>query len=380
MITNQINRNDAAAECMASTAAPSPAATSCSAAPSLPTTMRSARYFGQHDVRVAEEPVPACEDDGVLIRTIASGVCGTDAAVWSHGPATGHRVEIGGQLGHETVARVVAVGKNVQDFEVGQRVYPYPLLVRGDARLAGMIGGFTDYIYVPKPVWGESLYTVDERIPDKLAAFIEPFTVGYHAARQAAPAPGDNAVVFGAGTIGIAAALGLERLGAANVLVCDISPLRLSIAEKLGFATCNTAEEDAFDTAAARFGTGLSAGAPAPNVACYVDAAGADSLVEAFIERGMVDSRLALVAVSAAPRTLSLLPLTYGSKAIAGSGGYRADDVPAVMALMAEDPARLMPMITHEYPLEQIADALDTAVDATRSLAVCVCMEGGDRR
>lgn len=369
MIMNQPHQDEAA---RSQTVLPS--------APALPVTMRSARYFGQHDVRVGQEPVPVCGDDGVLIRTIVSGVCGTDAAVWSHGPHTGHRVEIGGQLGHETVARIAAVGKNARDFTVGQRVYPYPLLARGDTRLAGMIGGFTDYIYVPKPVWGESLYAVDERIPDKLAAFIEPFTVGYHAARQVAPAPGDNAVVFGAGTIGIAAALGLEHLGAENVLVCDVSPLRLSIAEQLGFATCNTAEEDVFNAATARFGAGLSAGASAPNVACYVDAAGADGLVEAFVERGMVDSRLALVAVSAAPRTLSLLPLTYGSKAIVGSGGYRADDVPAVMALMAEDPARLMPTITHEFALEQIGEALDAAADAARSLAVCVRMEGGEHR
>lgn len=342
---------------------------------SAPCGMRVARYYGEHDVRVEMEPIPVCQDDGVLIRTIASGVCGTDAAVWSLGPGTGHRVEIGGQLGHETVARVVAVGGNVRGFEVGQRVYPYPLLARGDPRLAGMIGGFSDYIYVPEPVLGRSLYAVDERIPDVLAAFIEPFTVGFRAARQAAPEPGDHAVVFGAGTIGIAAALGLERLGAEGVLVCDVSPLRLGIAERLGFATCNVAERDGFDAALERFGSGRSAGAPAPNVACYVDAAGADGLVEEFVERGMVGSRFSMVAVSATPRTFSLLPLIYGSKALVGSGGYRPEDVPEAMALMAEDPGRLMPIITHEVPLERIGEALDAAADATRSLAVCVRME-----
>ncbi len=349
--------------------------------PAVPArTMRSARYYGARDVRVEEEPVPACGDDDVLIRTLVSGVCGTDAAVWREGPATGHRVHIGGQLGHETVARVAAVGRNVRGFEVGQRVYPYPLYARGDTRLAGMIGGFTDYILVPQPRWGHSLYAVDDRIPDRLAAFIEPFTVGFRAARQTGLRRGENAVVFGAGPIGIAAALGLERLGAASVLVCDLSPLRLGIARTLGFETCNTGEGDFVRRAVDRFGTGLSAGAEAPAVGCFVDAAGAPGLLDLFLEHGMVGSRFVAVAVSKEPRSLSLLPLTYGSKAIVGSGGYRPEDVGDVMALMAEDPARLEPIVTHEFPLEEIGRALDTASDAARSLAVAVRMDGGDRR
>lgn len=342
--------------------------------------MRAARYYGRHDVRVEREPVPACGDDGVLLRTICSGVCGTDAAVWAHGPHTGHRVEIGGQLGHETVARVAQVGRNVRGFEVGQHVYPYPLYARGDTRLAGMIGGFSDYIYVPEPVWGKSLYAVDDCIPDRLAAFIEPFTVGFRAARQAAPQPGENAVVFGAGTIGMAAALGLERLGAVDVMVCDVSPFRLDIAARLGFATCNMGEKDVVTAALERYGAGLSAGAEAPNVGCYVDAAGAEGLLETFLERGMVGSRFAMVAVNAAPRQLNLLPLTYGSKALVGSGGYRPEDVPEVMALMAENPARLEPLVTHEFLLERLGEALDTAADASRSLAVAVRMEDGEVR
>ena len=343
--------------------------------------MRSAIYHGKRDVRIESLPVPECGDGEVLLRTICSGVCGTDAAVWSKGPGTGHRVRVGGQLGHETVARIAAVGCDVHGFEVGQRVYPYPLTARGDARYAGMLGGFTDCILVPHPVWNESLFAVDERTPDRLAAFIEPFTVGYHAARQAAPKPGDNAVVFGAGTIGIAAALGLESLGARGVVVCDVSPLRLKIAARLGFATCNSADEDVWAAATARFGQGLSAGREkAPDVACFVDAAGAEGLLDGFLERAAVDSRFVMVAVNAAERHLNLLPLTYGSKSLVGSGGYRPDDVPAVMDLIAENADRLAPMVTHEYALEDICAALDAAADPSRSLAVCVRMDDGSIR
>lgn len=97
-----------------------------------------------------------------------------------------------------------------------------------------------------------SLYPVDERISDKLASLIEPFTVGCRAARRGMiPAgtgadaekmvyvKGQNAVVFGAGTIGIAAAVAFKYFGMDKVMVCDVSDYRLSLAENLGFEICN---------------------------------------------------------------------------------------------------------------------------------------------
>lgn len=65
-----------------------------------------------------------------------------------------------------------------------------------------------------------SLYAVDERISDRLACLIEPFTVGCRAARRGQPKPGEHAVVFGCGTIGIAAAISLKYFGVSKVMIC----------------------------------------------------------------------------------------------------------------------------------------------------------------
>ena len=75
-----------------------------------------------------------------MLKTVYASVCGTDAAVWKHGPGTGHRITVGGEFGHEAVCRVAEVGTEVTDFQVGQRVYPYPLLVTGDTSRAGTMG------------------------------------------------------------------------------------------------------------------------------------------------------------------------------------------------------------------------------------------------
>lgn len=99
--------------------------------------MKAGIYLGKENVEIRELPVPSVGDDDVLIQNIYSSICGTDAAVYTHGPNTGHKVDVGGEFGHETVSRVVKIGKNVTEFQVGQRVYPYPYCAKNDPARAG---------------------------------------------------------------------------------------------------------------------------------------------------------------------------------------------------------------------------------------------------
>ena len=105
--------------------------------------MKSGIYLEKEQVEIRELPLPEVGDNDVLVQNLYSSICGTDAAVFTHGPNTGHKVSVGGEFGHETVSRVVKVGKNVTDFSVGERVYPYPRYAKGDTKRAGTIGGFS---------------------------------------------------------------------------------------------------------------------------------------------------------------------------------------------------------------------------------------------
>lgn len=200
-------------------------------------------------------------------------------AVYTHGPNTGHRVTVGGEFGHETVSCIVEVGKNVTEFRVGERVYPYPRYAKNDTRRAGTIGGFSEYILVPEAKRDHSLYAVPEEISDRLACLIEPFTVGCRAARRGQPQKGENAVVFGCGTIGLAAAVALKYFGMDKVMLCDVSDFRLSIAEKLGFVVSNTEKENFIEKATDYFGIAPSLTGTAPDIDCWIDAAGAESIL-----------------------------------------------------------------------------------------------------
>lgn len=159
--------------------------------------MKAAIYLGKEKIEIRELPVPECGENDVLIQNIYSSICGTDVAVYTHGPGTGHRITVGEEFGHETVSRIAAVGNKVKDFQVGERVYPYPLFAKNDTKRAGTIGGFSEYILVPQAKRDHSLYTVSDKIPDRLACLIEPFTVGCRAARRGQPKEGEKAVVFG---------------------------------------------------------------------------------------------------------------------------------------------------------------------------------------
>ena len=160
--------------------------------------MKAAIYSGKESIEIRDLPTPVCGDNDVLIKNIYSSICKADVAVFRNGPGTGHRIDIGGEFGHETISRVAAVGRNVTEFRVGDRVYPYPLYAKGDTRRAGTIGGFSEYILIPDARLNHSLYRVDERISDRLACLTEPFTVGCRAARRSAPKQGERVRILSA--------------------------------------------------------------------------------------------------------------------------------------------------------------------------------------
>lgn len=348
--------------------------------------MKAGIYYGKEKIEIKELPMPEVGDNDVLIENLYSSICGTDVAVFTHGPNTGHKVTVGGEFGHETVSRVVKIGKNVKDFVVGERVYPYPRYAKGDTKRAGTIGGFSEYILIPDAKRNHSLYPVREEISDKLASLIEPFTVGCRAARRGMIPAGENgkgensyiggqhAVVFGSGTIGIVAAVAFAYFGMNKVMICDYSDYRLKLAEQLGFATCNPAKEDFVEQAKSYFGEAPSLSGMTADIDCWLDAAGAESILEQFLAAGKIESRFVSVAVNNAPCTIDLLHMTYAQQSIIGSGGYMPQDVKDVQEIMASGRWDLEGIITHEFPLEELEQAIRKASDVNAAGNVVIRM------
>jgi 2-desacetyl-2-hydroxyethyl bacteriochlorophyllide A dehydrogenase len=333
--------------------------------------MKAAIYHGPQDVAVTQIPTPAPGPHDVLLRNLHAGICGSDVAAYLHGFQP-DRITPGSEFGHEAVSEVAAKGTAVHEIEVGDRVYPYPLLAKGDPSRAGNLGGFSEYILIPDARLGKQLYRVDDAIPPSVAAMIEPFTVGTQAARRARPQPGESAIVFGAGTIGIAAAIALQRLRC-SVMIVDLSDFRLEKAAALGFATCNTNADDLTRKATERFGTAPSLTGATANVDIFIDATnGASAVIGTYQSAAKIFSRMVIVGVHTKPVPVDLAQLAFGSQEIIGSGGYVPEDVTFVLKLMTSDEYDLESIITHSFPLDEIVTALETASHPDLSLHVSI--------
>lgn len=334
--------------------------------------MKAVIYNGKKDVAIKELPTPHAGDNDIVIKNIYSSICGTDVAVYLHGPETGHKVDVGGEFGHETISKVVEVGKNVEGINVGDIVYPYPLYAKDDVSRAGTLGGFSEYILIPNCVLNKSVYKKREGISLKEACLIEPFTVGCRSARRSFPKKGENAIVFGAGTIGIAAAISLKYFGCNKVMLLDVSDFRLAICKKLGFETCNSNRENLIDKLIEYFGEAYSRHGKTADVDIFIDAAGAESILETYQNIGKIESRLVVVAVLKGKRPIDILDMTYSQHAIIGSGGYFPIDVEDVMNIMESHKWDIESIITNEFSQEEITQAIEMAGDSQKALNVII--------
>ena len=337
--------------------------------------MKAAIYRGKEHIDLSSLPTPVAGDNDVVIQNLYASICGTDVAVYRHGPGTGHRITVGDEFGHEAISRVAQVGKNVRDFAVGDLVYPYPLLARGDPRRAGTLGAFSEFVLVPDAQLNRQLYRLDPRIPARMGCLIEPFTVGCRAARRGQPKPGEQAIVFGAGTIGLAAAIALKHFGCGKVLVCDHSDFRLSKARHLGFETCNSAQSDLAACAQALLGTARSLSGQTADADLFIDAAGAPDILPTWQRLGKLGSRMVVVAVSSGLKEVDVLHMTYAQQALIGSGGYMPEDVAAVMDIMAGGQWDIESIITHEFPWERLPEAIEQAGKVDEALNVVIRYE-----
>lgn len=117
-------------------------------------------------------------------------------------------------------------------------------------------------------------------------------------------------------------------------MICDHSDYRLEKAKSLGFAVCNNGKEALRDVAIPYFGEAPSLKGNTADVDIYIDAAGAESILELYQEMGKIECRMVVVAVLAGKRPVDILGMTFAQHALIGSGGYFPEDVRDVMKIM----------------------------------------------
>ena len=212
--------------------------------------MKCIVYEGTQQVVMAERAIPELNEGETLIKVAYAGICGSDMFIYQ---GTHPRAKAPLIVGHEFSG---VVEKGHPTLPKGTPVTVYPLLSCGQCepcrsgyphvcntlRLIGIDGdgGMAEYARVPS----DKVVEIPAGLPLDLGACIEPLAVGVHAVRRSGYRPGDTAVVFGAGPIGLCVASCLDYFGAGRVIVVEANPYRLDVARQLGFTVIDAASED----------------------------------------------------------------------------------------------------------------------------------------
>lgn len=333
--------------------------------------MKAGVYYAKKDVRVVEKAVPQIGENDALIRVLRGGICGTDINIIKEGTEMG--IRFGQEFGHELFGEVVDVGQNVEDVKIGMRVGVNPITAkRAGRRYSLEVGGFSQYVVIEDATLNDNLYEFNDDVAPEEAVLMEPMSVGFHGAFSTNPQKGENVVILGAGPIGLAAAAGLIGEGITNVVVVDIDEWRLRKAQELGAKTINTKEENLANGLSAHFGTKNIYGVELPNVDAFVDAAGAPRLFEQVMEIVQPHARIAIIAVYREKIPVSLAQVMSKEVQIIGASGFTHEDITKVIAHINEKKTPIASMVTQVYPLENIQEAFDKAIEAEETIKVLI--------
>ncbi|MFW5692897.1 MAG: zinc-dependent alcohol dehydrogenase [Thermoguttaceae bacterium] len=197
---------------------------------------------------VQDRPAPRPADGEVLLRVAACGICGSDI----HGVdgSTGRR-QPPLVMGHEAAGTIAEVGRNVEGWNVGDRVTFDSTIYCGRCwfcrrgqinlcdhrRVLGVScdeyrrdGAFAEYVAVPQRI----LYRLPDAVTFEQAAMVEPLSIALHAVHRAGIRLDDTAVVVGTGMIGLLVVQALRAAGCGQILGVDLDPRRLDLACRLG--------------------------------------------------------------------------------------------------------------------------------------------------
>lgn len=345
------------------------------------TTMKSVQTAGVGKVEAVdvERPVPGPKD--ALVRIRACGVCGTDVTFLHMGgmPARAH---LGGEtvpvaLGHEPAGEIVEAGAEVAGLKVGDRVVVNPQdAPTGIIGCGGRFGGMSEYLLIENAEIGRSVAVLPDTVPFDVASLNEPMAVSRHAVNRSGAKPDDRVVVFGAGPIGLGAAIWLKLRGVQHVVVADVIPARLEKALAVGAdAVIDSAKEDVTARLTDLHGQSANAlGQPRPGTDVYIDAAGAPAVFNTVVQSAKWGARLVMVAVQKKGSDIDLGGMLRSELTLIASQGYPTE-IFEVTPELVEHQERFAKLISHRVPFSEVDRAFELALTPGAAEKVVVTLD-----
>jgi L-iditol 2-dehydrogenase len=338
--------------------------------------MKVAVYHSNDDVRLEDRAVPRIGRGELLVKMMASGICGTDVMQW-YRKQKGPRV-----LGHEMAGEIVEIGAGVESFNKGDRVFVshhVPCYRCGYCNAGNYTacrslhtgnydpGGFSEYIRVPEENVRYGTFLLPSKMTYDDAAMIEPLACAVSGQRELDLKKGQTVVIIGAGISGLLH-LQLAKLKGATVIATDVSKYRLEQASEFG-ADRVFAPADYSAEVLKKIHNGMLAER-------VVLCAGAKQAVDHAISS--VDSKGRILFFAVPEEDIMIPSLRFWREEITLTFSYGAspDDIREAMRLIEHGMVDVRKMITHRIPLSHIQNGFHLVSRAEESLKVVVVPDG----
>lgn len=327
-------------------------------------------------IEFRETPRPIAAEGQVLVRIMRIGICGSDIHVY-HGkhPFTRYPVT----QGHEVSGRIEAVGRGVEGLSVGQKVTIEPQVCCGhcypcthgkynlceELKVMGFqtTGTASEYFTVD----AAKVTPLPETMSYDEGAMIEPLAVTVHAAKRFPELKGARVAILGCGPIGILLMQSCKALGAASVLVTDVSDYRLSVARSVGADyAVNTGETDMEQALRDAFGS--------DKADVIYDCAGSDITMGQAIRCARKGSTIVLVAVFSKLASVDLAVLNDHELELNTSMMYRHEDYVDAIRLVSEGKVQLRPLMSRHFAFRDYLKAYQY-IDENREMTMKVIID-----
>jgi len=338
--------------------------------------MRRVVIKGKNDVIVENIADPKPGHGELCIEIAYCGICGSDL----HALKGSHPfIPLPVAPGHEFSGNVIAIGKGVTGFKIGDRVTCEPNLVCGECyncktghynicenlRVMGCqsVGAMADYFIEKK----KKTIHIPDKLTLKNAVLVEPLAVGVHAVKKAGVLFGKNVVIIGAGTIGLMVLTCAIQAGAKHIIVADLSNKRLSFAKKIGATQIINAKKE-------NIVKKIISEKPFEGFDVVFECVGSENSTRDAMEIVRKGGRIVVVGVFESEIKVRMADVQDREMEIVGTLMYIRRDITNAIDIIANGHLRTELFISKEYPLEEAKDAFIAALDTKNNLKVIFCI------
>lgn len=323
--------------------------------------MKALIYGGERQALIKELPEPEPKEGAVKINVKYCGICGSDIGIFlgKHPRAKAPLI-----LGHEFIGIVATDGEK---FKKGDRVTAFPLLSCGHClacrtgnmhvcNTLGLIGidvdgGVCESLYVDEDV----LFKIPAGVSDRAAVTIEPLAVILRAIHQAKFQAAENAVVIGAGPIGIITGIVLLHIGASKVFISDVSKKRLDLAKELGLTPVDVSKENLNEI--------VKAATNSEGCDVLFECSGSETAALEMTEITRVSGRICMVAVHKQPHKVDLRQINFKEQLLVGTRVYTKEEFGKAVEFCKVLEKDLEKVVTHIVPLSDSEKVFDMIAD-----------------